>query len=108
MRIFERVIHKQEISTALQSSIGLNQFAYKGHTGNTTMTLLKCQHYWLKWSDKDAAFVKVYSFHFSEAFNFVSHQIVCNKLKLYNISPYVINWIIIKCCSPPWLMTLML
>ena len=47
MRIFERVIYKQEISTILQSSIGPNQFAYKrGH--NTTMALLKCQHYWLK------------------------------------------------------------
>ena len=93
MRIFERVVYKQEISTTLQSSIGLNQFAFKkGH--NTTMALLKCQHYWLKWLDKDADFVRVYSFDFSKAFDFVSHQIVCNKLKLYNITPYVINWII--------------
>jgi len=39
MRIFERIIYKQEISTILQSSIGPNQFAYKrGH--NTTMALL--------------------------------------------------------------------
>ena len=44
MSIFERIIYKQEISTNLQSSIGPNQFAYKrGH--NTTMALLKCQHY---------------------------------------------------------------
>ena len=93
MRIFERVIYKQEISTILQSSIGPNQFAYKrGH--NTTMALLKCQHYWLKWLDKDADFVKVYSFDFSKAFDLVSHQIVCNKLRSYNINPYVINWII--------------
>ena len=42
MRTFERLAYKQEISTILQSSIGLNQFAYKkGH--NTTMALLKCQ-----------------------------------------------------------------
>ena len=44
--------------------------------------------------DKDADFVKVYSFDFSKAFDLVSHQIVCNKLKSYNINPYVINWII--------------
>ena len=44
--------------------------------------------------DKDADFVKVYSFDFSKAFDLVSHQIVRNKLKSYNINPHVINWII--------------
>ena len=88
MRIFERVIYKQEISTNLQSSIGPNQFAHKkGH--NTTMALFKCQQYRLNWLNKDAD-----SFDFSKAFDFVSHQIVCNKVKLYNINPYDINWII--------------
>ena len=81
---------KQEISSTLQSSTGLNQLAYKkGY--NTTMALLKCQHYQLNWLDKDADIVKVYSFDFSKAFDFVSHQILCNKLKLYNINPYVVN-----------------
>ena len=69
MRIFDRVVYKQEISTTLQSCIGFNQSAYKrGH--NTTMALLTCQHYWLKWLDKDADFVKVYPFDFSQAFDF--------------------------------------
>ena len=85
MRIFERVVYKQEIATTLQSSIEPNQFAYK-RAHITTMVLLKCQHCWLKWLDKDADFVKVYSFDFSKVFDFVSHQIVCNKLKLYNIN----------------------
>ena len=35
----------------------------------------------------------MYSFDFSKAFDLVSCQIVCNKLKSYNINPYVINWI---------------
>ena len=90
MRIFERLVYKQEISTTQQSSTGLNQLAYKkGY--NTTMALLKCQHCQLNWLDKDADIVKMYSFDFSKAFDFVSHQILCNKLKLYNINPYVIN-----------------
>ena len=90
MRIFERLVYKQEISTTQQSSTGLNQLAYKkGY--NTTMALLKCQHYQLNRLEKDADIVKVYSFDFSKAFDFVSHQILCNKLKLYNINPYVIN-----------------
>ena len=81
---------KQEISSTLQSSTGLNQLAYKkGY--NTTMALLKCQHYQLNRLEKDADIVKVYSFDFSKAFDFVSHQILCNKLKLYNINPYVVN-----------------
>ena len=90
MRIFERLVYKQEISTTQQSSTGLNQLAYKkGY--NTTMALLKCQHYQLNRLEKDADIVKVYSFDFSKAFDFVSHQILCNKLKLYNINPYVVN-----------------
>ena len=36
----------------------------------------------------------MYSLDFSETFDFVSHQIVCNKLKLCNINPHVINCII--------------
>ena len=88
MRIFERLIYKHEISTNLQSSIGPNKFAHKkGH--NTTMALFKCQQYRLNWLDN-----YVDSFDFSKAFDFVSHQIVCNKVKLYNINPYDINWII--------------
>ena len=64
MIIFERVIYKQEISTTLQSSIGPSQLVYKRRQ-NTTMAILKCQHYWLKWLDKDVDFVKVYSSDFS-------------------------------------------
>ena len=90
MRIFGRDVYKQKISTTLQSSTRLNQFACKkGH--NTTMALFKCQHYRLKLLDKDVGFVKVYSFDFSKAFDFVFHQIACNKLKLHNVNPYVIN-----------------
>ena len=53
------------------------------------MALFKCQQYRLNWLDN-----YVDSFDFSKAFDFVSHQIVCNKVKLYNINPYDINWII--------------
>ena len=34
------------------------------------------------------------SFDFSKAFDTVSHEILCNKLKKLPISPYIINWII--------------
>ena len=39
-------------------------------------------------------FVRIFSFDFSKAFDSVSHQILCNKLKTLNINPFVINWII--------------
>lgn len=91
MRIFERLVYKQEIFATLQSSIGPNQFAYK--EGQYHNGLLKCQH-WLNWLDKGADFVKVYCYDFSKAFDFVSYQIVCNKLKSYNVDPYILNWTI--------------
>ena len=37
----------------------------------------------------------MFSFDFSKTFYMmVSHEILCNKLKTYNINPYVINWIV--------------
>lgn len=89
MRIFERLVYKQEIFAPLQSSTGPNQFAHKEGQLNTTMALLECQHYWLNWLDEGAVLFKVYSFDFSKAFDFVSYQIVCNKLKSFNINPYI-------------------
>ena len=93
MRIFERIVYKQELSKALKTFVGRDQFAYK-ECHNTTMALIKCQHNWLKWLDKDMDFVRIFSFDFSKAFDSVSHQILCNKLKTLNINPFVTNWII--------------
>ena len=39
--------------------IGKDQFAY-GTGSNTTMTIIKCQHQWLKWlEDEDVDFIRV-------------------------------------------------
>ena len=93
MRLFERVVVKQELSPVLKSAIGPDQFAYKEGC-NTTLALLTCHHHWLKWLDRTTDFVRVFSFDFSKAFDSVPHAIVCNKLMSLNINPYVINWIV--------------
>lgn len=93
MRIFERLVYKKELSAALKSSIRSDQFAYK-QGQNSTMALIKCYHTWLNWLERDANFVRVFSFDFSKAFDTVSHRIVSDKLKALSINPYVINWII--------------
>jgi hypothetical protein len=76
-----------------KSIIGHDQFAYKKRT-NTTSALVKCQHHWLKWLDEGAEFVRVLSFDFSKAFDSVPHDIVTEKPKQTNLTPYIINWII--------------
>ena len=97
MRIFERLVCKQEVSPILKSAIGPDQFAYKeGH--DTTMALIKCQHFWLEQLDRDAAFVRAISFDFSKAFESVSHCILFSKLASYDINPYIKNWIIKASC----------
>ena len=94
MRIFEKLVFKQEISAKLKSIIGKDQFAYR--TGsNTTMVIIKCQHQWLKWlEDEDNDFIRVISFDFSKAFDSVPHGILCEKLKQTCLNSYIINWII--------------
>ena len=56
MRIFERVVCKQELSLILKPSICTDQFAFKEEL-NTTMALIKCQHHRLNWLDKYVDFV---------------------------------------------------
>ena len=41
-----------------------------------------------------AVFFRIFSFDFSKAFDFVSHNILCSKSKQVNINPYIINWLI--------------
>ena len=47
MRLFERVVVKQELSPVLKSAIGPDEFAYKEGCN----ALLICHHHWLKWQD---------------------------------------------------------
>ena len=48
----------------------------------------------LKGLDGIANFVGIFSFDFSKAFDFISHNTFCSKLKEVNINPYIINWFI--------------
>ena len=93
IRLFEKLILKFELFHIIKSLIGPDQFASKENS-NTTMALVKSQHYWLKWLDGNANFVRVLSFDFSKAFDTVSHYILSDKLKAIDINPYVINWIL--------------
>ena len=93
MRVFERVVFKQELSVPLSLEIGADQFAYK-QGQNCTMALIKCYHNWLEWLDGDADFVRVFTFDFKKAFDYVSHYILSEKLKALKVNPYIINWII--------------
>ena len=93
MRLFEMVVYKQEIASTFKSVIGRDQFAYKQGT-NTTDALIMCLHDWLKWLDEGADSVRVISFDYEKAFDLVSHNIICEKLKTLEINPYTINWII--------------
>ena len=95
MRIFEKLVLKQELSLVTESVIGKDQYTYK-EKHHTTMALVKCYHSWVKFLDKDfdKDFVRVFSFDISKAFDTVPHDVVCNKLKALDINPYITNWII--------------
>lgn len=73
MRLFERLVYRNELSIMCDNHIDLDQFAYrKGH--NSTMALLKSQHNRLKWLGGNADFVRIFSFDFSKAFDSVSQN----------------------------------
>lgn len=75
MRLLERVLVKQELSSALRSAIGPDRFAYKERC-NTTLALLACHHHWLKGLDGSMDLVRVFPFDFSKAFNNVQFHVL--------------------------------
>ena len=48
----------------------------------------------LKWLDGNADFARIFSFDFCKAFDSVSHNILCSKLKQVSTNPYSVNWLI--------------
>ena len=93
-----RLVCKRELSPVLRDEISPDQLGYM-EGRSTSMALIKCQHHWLDWLDKDADFVRVLSFDFSKALDSVSHRVLCDKLKSYDINPYIINWLISFLCD---------
>ena len=90
MRLFERLVYRNELSIVCDNHVDLDQFAYrKGH--NSTMALLKSQHNWL---DENVDFVRIFSFDFCKAFDSVSHRILVSKLRDVDFNPYILNWLI--------------
>ena len=94
MRLFERLVLDFELRKPVSSCIHSDQFAYKKDCGTET-ALLYNQHFWMRWLDVPANFVRVLSFDFSKAFDSVSHRIVIDKLRtVADINPYIVNWVI--------------
>ena len=93
MRIFEKLVLKQELSLIMKAVIGKDQYVYN-EKHNTRMVLIKCYHSWVKWLHEHADFVHVFSLDFSKALDTIPHDVVCNKLKAFDINPYITNWII--------------
>lgn len=72
-RLFQKLVLKFELPEVLKSLMRPDQFAYKEEC-KTTRALVKSQHYWLKWVDREADFVRVLSCNFfSKAFDTVPH-----------------------------------
>ena len=94
VRLFGRLVLDFELRKPVSSFIHSDQFAYKKHCGTET-ALLYNQHFWMRWLDGPANFVRVLSFDFSKAFDSVSHRIVIDKLRtVADINPYIVNWVI--------------
>ena len=90
MGIFEQLVCKQELSPVLKNEVCPHQFAYM-EGRSTSKALIKCQHHWLNWLDKDADFVQVLSFHFSKAFDSLSQRVLRDKVKSYHTASCVIT-----------------
>ena len=94
MRIFERLVLTSYLKKPVVAHVDTNQYAYREKC-STEMALLYNQHFWMKCLDSSADFIRVFSFDFSKAFDYVSHNVVSEKLKIVpGINHYVINWVI--------------
>ena len=50
-------------------------------------------HQWTKATDGTRASVRVFILDYKRAFDLIDHNILINKLSMYKINPFVVNWI---------------
>ena len=50
-------------------------------------------HQWTKATDGTGASVRVFVLDYKKAFDLIDHNILINKLSMYKINPFVVNWI---------------
>ena len=60
---------------------------------STVHALVSMLHAWYKGTDGNGSTVRVVLFDFRKAFDLIDHQILCEKLKQYDIPEWVITWI---------------
>lgn len=94
MRIFEWLVCKQELSPVLKNEVCPHQFAYM-EGRSTSKALIKCQHHWLNWLDKDADFVQVLSFDFSKAFDSLFQRVLSNHTASCVIANIELWWMLL-------------
>ena len=91
-KIAEDYIVHVHVKPAVLEQIGKDQFECTQHSF-TSHALINMIHQWTKATDSTGASVRVFVLDYKKAFDLIDHNILINKLSMYKINPFVVNWI---------------
>lgn len=92
-KVAEDFIVKDHVKPAAIKYIDGNQYGCIPNS-STTMALISMLHEWYKATDGNGATSRIVFFDFRKAFDLIDHSTLIRKLKLLQIQPNIVNWII--------------
>ena len=91
-KIAEDYIVHVHVKPAVLEQIGKDQYGCIPHS-STSHALINMIHQWTKATNGTGASVRVFVLDYKKAFDLIDHNILLNKLSMYKINPFVVNWI---------------
>ena len=91
-KVAEEFVVEQYVKPAVLEKVDPGQFGTIPGS-STTEALISMTHVWYKATDGNGATVRAVLFDFKKAFDLIDHEILVQKLRLFNIPEAIILWI---------------
>ena len=91
-RCFEKIVYHKFSKQAFEENLGPTQYAYREGC-NCTDAFINLQYNCLKaLDDRKCRYVRLFAMDFARAFDNVRHSIHSDKLRAFDLNPYITNW----------------
>jgi hypothetical protein len=92
-KVAEEFVVENYVKPAVLKKIDSNQYVAIPNS-TTTIALLSMLQSWNKATDGNGAAVRVLLLDFKKAFDLIDHHLLVEKLRLFDIPKWVLNWIV--------------
>ena len=91
-KIAEHYVVHEHVEPAVLKRLGTDQFGCIPGS-STAHALINLLHNWAQATDGTGNTVRIFALDCRKAFDLIDHSLLLAKLSVYNINPYIVNWI---------------